>query len=412
MKNFIIIALGTYGDVNPLVGLGKRLNEKGNEIYFVTNPYFKEFVEGASLNFIPIGTKEGYIEGINNPDLWNPRKSSRVVLNTVIKPNIELIYELLNDYKNKIKFTVIAPNIAFGARLAQEKWGIELVTVYYSQCSIQSDREVMGFSFPSWIPTSVSRSILSLMDRMIIEPVMGAPVNKKRKEIGLKPIKSGNLMKWMNSPDMVLALFPEWLKPFQPGWPKQTIQTGFTYYDGEDKDCKRVIEFAQKESPLVFTTGTGVVNEKQFFETALQVTKNLNKKAIFCSKDRKQIPTNLPEYILYTDYVPFKKLLPYSSLIVHHGGMGTMVQAIEAGIPQVIRPLAHDQFQNGEVVERLGIGRVIKNKKFNVKNSTDVIEQLLTSVQVKDKCKKYSKMIDNEKYLEDTCNLLMKEKKG
>ena len=40
--------------------------------------------------------------------------------------------------------------------------------------------------------------------------------------------------------------------------------------------------------------------------------------------------------------------------------MGTTSQAFAAGIPQVIRPLAFDQFDNAERVEKLGCGRWLK----------------------------------------------------
>jgi UDP:flavonoid glycosyltransferase YjiC (YdhE family) len=57
---------------------------------------------------------------------------------------------------------------------------------------------------------------------------------------------------------------------------------------------------------------------------------------------------------------PFDRLLPRASAIVHHGGIGTVACAIAAGIPQLVCPLAYDQFDNAARVERLGLGmRVI-----------------------------------------------------
>ena len=60
--------------------------------------------------------------------------------------------------------------------------------------------------------------------------------------------------------------------------------------------------------------------------------------------------------ILLRSYVPLSKLLPQAKVLVHHGGIGTVSQALAAGIPQLAVPFAHDQFDNAARVERLGCG--------------------------------------------------------
>jgi UDP:flavonoid glycosyltransferase YjiC (YdhE family) len=62
-------------------------------------------------------------------------------------------------------------------------------------------------------------------------------------------------------------------------------------------------------------------------------------------------------------YASFRQLLPHCSAIVHHGGVGTTSQAMAAGIPQVIRPLAFDQFDNAARVESLRCGRWLRREK-------------------------------------------------
>jgi len=41
---------------------------------------------------------------------------------------------------------------------------------------------------------------------------------------------------------------------------------------------------------------------------------------------------------------------------VHHGGIGTTAEALRAGVPQVIVPLAYDQFDNAARVTALRTG--------------------------------------------------------
>jgi len=65
--------------------------------------------------------------------------------------------------------------------------------------------------------------------------------------------------------------------------------------------------------------------------------------------------------------------LPHCAAIVHHGGIGTTSQALAAGIPQLIRPMAFDQFDNANRIEKLGCGRWLRNDR----NLANELQQIL-----------------------------------
>ncbi|MFF5364772.1 activator-dependent family glycosyltransferase [Streptomyces scabiei] len=46
----------------------------------------------------------------------------------------------------------------------------------------------------------------------------------------------------------------------------------------------------------------------------------------------------LPDNVRTYDYVPLTALLPSCAAVVHHGGFGTMVSALESGVPQLVVP--------------------------------------------------------------------------
>jgi len=70
---------------------------------------------------------------------------------------------------------------------------------------------------------------------------------------------------------------------------------------------------------------------------------------------REQLPAVLPAGALHVSHAPFSALLPRLSALVHHGGIGTSAQALAAGIPQLVVPFAHDQFDNAARLHRLGV---------------------------------------------------------
>ncbi|MCX7920838.1 MAG: glycosyltransferase [Clostridia bacterium] len=411
MKKYILVAMGTAGDVNPFVGMGRALKQRGHRVLLVTNPYFEKFILDAGLEFIPIGTVKEYVEGMSDPDLWHPVKSGAVVLNRVILPNIKQVYDIISNLCKEDKYIVVSTSMALGARIAEEKLKIPLCTTYYLQPSLRSDREINGITFPDWMPRFMSRGMFALMDRLLVDRAICPKLNEFRAELGLSPIKSGTFSQWINSPKIVLCLYPEWLKPFQPGWPKQTIQTGFTYYDSipDSEASREVMQFVESgEPPIIFTPGTGVLNEGEFFKVAVESVQALKRRALLCTKHSSQLPSKLPEGVMYAEYVPFSLVLPKAALIVHHGGMGTMVQAISAGIPQIIRPMAHDQYQNGNLAQKLGAGVVIRRNKFTVNRVTEKLNYLLTSETVARRCSELAKKCDMPVYLKETCEILEK----
>jgi UDP:flavonoid glycosyltransferase YjiC (YdhE family) len=56
------------------------------------------------------------------------------------------------------------------------------------------------------------------------------------------------------------------------------------------------------------------------------------------------------------------EVLPLVDLIVHHGGTGTVLGALEAGLPQLLLPQGADQFFNAEMLTTAGAVRALPNE--------------------------------------------------
>lgn len=96
---------------------------------------------------------------------------------------------------------------------------------------------------------------------------------------------------------------------------------------------------------------------------AVNACRELNRPGLLLSTFPENFPPDLPETVRPLSYVSFSQLLPHCSAIVHHGGIGTTSQALAAGIPQLIRPLAFDQFDNASRVEKIGRGRWLRSDR-------------------------------------------------
>ena len=67
----------------------------------------------------------------------------------------------------------------------------------------------------------------------------------------------------------------------------------------------------------------------------------------------------LPGNVRPVDWIPLGALLANSDGIIHHGGAGTTLTALDAGLPQYVIPQGADQFMNAEAVARRGAGEAV-----------------------------------------------------
>jgi rhamnosyltransferase subunit B len=356
--HIVIIAIGSAGDVHPFLGLGRTFAKSGHRVSFCTNPAFADLVERSNLRFLPLGTAEEYNTAMSNPALWAPRTSFKVlwkVMAGFIQPLYDLLQPEIDDE------TVLVGSLwAFGARLLQEKYGVPYVSVQVSPSTFLSAHLPpvhKRFTIPSSWPVSLRASLLWLIERGVTDRVMGPALNKIRTKLGLPPSKH-ILGRWLHSPQRVLGLFPDWFAPPQIDWPPNVTLTGFPLFDESefreiDDELKSFL--ATGPAPIVFTPGSTMVDSLSFFSAAAEVLGTLGQRGIFLAKEGSPMPP-LGSSILLRSYVPLSKLLPQAKVLVHHGGIGTVSQALAAGIPQLAVPFAHDQFDNAARVERLGCG--------------------------------------------------------
>ena len=75
------------------------------------------------------------------------------------------------------------------------------------------------------------------------------------------------------------------------------------------------------------------------------------------TRDRDLLPEQLPDNLLLVERAPFAVLMQHCSVVIHHGGLGTLGTAAAAGVPQVILASGADRPDNGMSVQNLGIGK-------------------------------------------------------
>ncbi len=283
---------------------------------------------------------------------------------------------------------VVASCLGLGARIAQEKLGVPLVTVHLQPAVIPSRIAPPTFSGvvgPRWLKSLM----FGLAGRLVIDRMICPEVNRFRQELGLPPVRQ--IIRWWHSPQLVVCLFPEWFAPPQSDWPKNLLQTDFPLWD-ERTDASLapgVQEFlAGGEPPIVFTPGSANVFGRPFFQAAIEACQRLGRRGILLTRFLEHVPGLLPSSVKHFPYIPFGQLLPKVAALVHHGGIGSTAQALATGIPQLVMPLAHDQFDNAARVKRLGVGAWLMPSRFRGPVVTTQLDTLLGSEVVQAACRR------------------------
>jgi UDP:flavonoid glycosyltransferase YjiC (YdhE family) len=248
-------------------------------------------------------------------------------------------------------------------------------------------------------------SLLSELELIWIDPMLGPTINSLLSELEL-PRAQRLLSTWAHSPQKIVGMFPEWFAEPQPDWPPRTELAGFYSYDrnAENPLGKDLLHYLDSgDPPIVFTHGTANLHTNEFFKASIEASRLLGKRALLVTRHRNALPAKLPDEIAYYDYLPFSAILPCAAAIVHHGGIGTAVQAMAAGIPQLVVPMAYDQPDHAARIERLGIGASLRPSQFRGKEAAHTLDQLLASREVKDRCATISGMIDFQRSLDTAC---------
>jgi rhamnosyltransferase subunit B len=409
--NILILAIGSYGDVLPLVGLGRELRTRSHDVTLITNSHFANLVHLAGLHFLPLGTAEEYEAMADNPALWHPHKGWRLLLKRLVSGALEEAYTLLKSKIIPGHTMVISTTLGFAARLIQDTHHIPHATVHLSPGIFHSAYQapqVPGLSLPDWLPVGFKQGVWKFLDHTMIDPVVKAKLNRFRKQLGLPPV-SRIFHDWLHSPDLVLGLFPEWFAAPQPDWAPQTHLTGFPLFDDATGHPlpSEVHDFLDQGSPpLIFTPGSAMKHGRRFFAEAARTCQLSGHRGIFLTRYPEQLPSSLPKGVKHFSYVPLSQLLPHAAVLIHHGGIGTCSQALRAGLPQVIQPLAFDQFDNAARVNQLGVGTVIPKGLFHAHFIAQRIQRLLNSSDVKTQGQSLKTRFLGRNSLEESCQLI------
>jgi UDP:flavonoid glycosyltransferase YjiC (YdhE family) len=340
------------------------------------------------MEFVPTLSNDEYSAMTNNPDLWHPKKGLKVILDRkLMQKHFPAIFNAIRERYVRGETVAAGGSLGFAARIANEALGIPYATVHLqpmSCCSVEDPPvDSSGANF-TWLPRPLIRAAYWGAEKWITDPLMAPALNEFRGTFGLPPTRR-ILTQWSPSPQRVIGLFPDWFGTIPDGGPAFR-HAGFVLFDdaaGRRTPDSLASFLAAGPAPVIFSFGSAMRHGRPYFEAAIEACQILNVHGVLLGAEGEQIPENLPANVCHASYAPFSEVLPKAACVVHHGGLGTSAQALRAGVPQLVMPLAYDQADNAVRMRRLGVANILYPKRFTGKAVAKRLRFLMDDAGVK-----------------------------
>jgi UDP:flavonoid glycosyltransferase YjiC (YdhE family) len=395
----LLATFGSLGDVLPFIELGKYLRGLGFDISVMTSPSYQSLVLEQKFSFIPFGSLDSYQATFEHPDIFKMNKSFQTFFGLGVVPYLNTLPEWIEKIP-KDKPVWIFSNVALNlsAFLARTKHqNTKVITVYLSPAAILSRRQVwpFGSKIIEWvIPKFLMNPLNWLIEKFFFSD-LSKTYSSLRKQYGLKPVKNF-LIHWHHSSDFCLILFPKLFQSPYKDWPMPSVQGNFLLRTLRDHTLDQQINQFLKDGPppVLLMFGSDNRQATYDYDVCIKFFSERNFRIIVLTTSTLKI--NQANVLCLKPKVNLSEIMAKSFLVIHHGGIGTISQALTAGVPQLVVPFAFDQWGNAKQLEKLGVGYLIPHQTLSEKSLSSALKWVNKSA-LKNKGKLLAKELAQEK---------------
>jgi len=402
----VIIALGSRGDVQPYIALGKGLKQAGHEVRLLTHLAFEEYVSPHGLEFWPArGNIQEVIESQEMRELLekgNYLAISRFQARAAKQASVEWAEDGLAACQGAGLLIAGIGGIFIGIALA-ERLQLPLIQAYYVPFTPTRD-------FPGVLLPQISIQLGGALNRL---------THHMTRQIMWQGFRSADRIARQEVLDLPAATFwgpynSDQIQglPVLHGYSSSVIPrpkdrteyihvTGYWFLDSEnDWDPPLFLTEFLESGPKPVYVGFGSMSSRKPEETAeivISALRKSNQRAILLSGWDGLKRSDLPDTIIMIDSIPHSWLFPRVAAVVHHGGAGTTSAGFRAGVPSIIVPFFGDQPFWGSRASELAVGpEPIPRKQLSAENLAQAIEIAVTDEGIRQRASRLGTKIRDE----------------
>jgi UDP:flavonoid glycosyltransferase YjiC (YdhE family) len=391
LARIVLNTFGSLGDLNPYLAVAIELRQRGHNAVVATSAVYRGKVEAEGVEFAAVRPDVG--ELLDNDEflrkLWDPIRGTEFLFRNYLLPAVEDSYhDLLAACEGADLLLTHFAGCA--GPVVGDSQNLRWLSVALQPTVFLSAADPPVMPVAPWLRHLYPLGVFPLMRKLgsIQFGKWAEPLLALRRRLSL-PGRQSPMFEGQFSRLGTLALFSRQFAAPQRDWPPHTTITGFVFYDKKGaglpesktavSDLKRFLE--SESTPIVFTLGSSAVMQPgQFFQESAEAARHLGRRAVL-------VMGTIPETagtiagdgsVFVADYAPFSELMPGAAAIVHQGGIGTTAQALRAGKPMLVVPWSHDQPDNANRLQRLGVARTIARRRYRAKRVARELELLLS----------------------------------
>ena len=383
----MLATAGSLGDLYPVLSIAKSLEDLGVEPRLLLSPDDCEVARSWGLAATPLGPTRAQIcaelgrtqDELVTAFLRNPIPFLRRV---AIPAMAAMIPQTLAACRGA--GCVSGTFLAFGAGFAAEKAGLPYVPLalqpLLTYSALRPPRGP-GFDLMARAPSNAltlgwNRALLSATKGVLRSSLHG-PLNRLRAEMDLPPFE-GTAMVDPGGGDvpMRLALWSEAFAPVPPDAPAGLRAVGFPRAPLGEMPAAARDWLERGPAPLVVSLGSIAQNlgGPAFYEEAVALGRAMGLRTVVLH-GQAAAPAPAPD-VLATPGLPHGALFPHAAVLLHHGGMGTMAEALRAGRPQLVLPIGGDQTDNASRLVDLGVAVTMAPDRFTAARALPLLQDL------------------------------------
>lgn len=427
---FVLLTIGSRGDVQPYIALGKGLLAEGHTVTIATHLEFKDWIELHDLEFREIAGNPAELMNLmvtHGSMTVSFLREAKAKFKGWINELLQTSWEACKDADVLIE----SPSAMSGLHIA------EALGIPYLRAFTMPWTRTRAYPHAFIVPDQKRGGSYNLLTHIMFENAfwkgISTQVNRWRvKTLGLRKTSMEKMQQqkipflYNISPAMFPPAvdFPDWVKV-----------TGYWFLNEGDKEYhppKELTDFiarAKKVNKKIVYIGFGsivVKDAKKLTKAIVQAVEDADLMCILnrgwfdrlnedkddkedkdkessggsklCNKNSEKKKADkdaeLPDSIYDAGSVPHDWLFPQMDAAVHHGGSGTTGATLRAGTPTIIKPFFGDQFFYASRVEDLGVGMGLK--KLNTSSLAKALKQVTTDPRYAEKAGAISHMMEHE----------------
>ena len=405
----VITALGTTGDVYPLLALANQLIEEGHHVRFCAGNIYKDVAASINVDFQEINPA---FELMEFRDRMESIVSMRNPISIVILTLKETILRYGEDrYRDSLPLMkgydlAICDSTDIPAQETAIRNRIPWVTVTYCPGFIKANDNPPVYPFLNW--GSRFRPILWRMLEWLtsrtIDPLLNEFIDSVGGKMRTSVALNGRFSPYLN----LIAASPTLCSP--PSFASNHKFTGAWYFTEPDYvPSPKLVDFLSSGSPPIVISFGSVsgTNGRETTEILIKAVKMIKHRAIIqAGWEGLGVQEGLPD-IFCTEYLPHHWLFPKANCVVHHGGAGTTASACRAGVPSVVVPHHSEQSYWGKTLYNLGVApKVLNRRDLTMKRLVKRINQVLATPAMAKRAQRLGTQMKSENGLMTAVDLI------